>query len=332
MKAIIPVAGFGTRMRPHTFTVPKVLMNVAGKPMIDHIIDDLVAAGVDGLTIILGFLGDVIEKHVRKTYGQLELNFVVQHQMLGLGHAIGLGKPFHENDKELLIILGDTILQADFKALLATPHTALGVREVEDPRRFGVVELNGEGFISSMVEKPQNPPSNKAIVGVYKINDPKLLFKGLDHLVENDIRSAKEIQLTDALVYMLEQGHKMIPFDIQGWLDCGKPETLFETNRTLLDLTTAQSQKALQHKYPNSTIIPPVFIGEGCKLNESVVGPYVVLGEGSVVERSVLSDSIMGKNVKIKNAQLNGSLIGDDVTIQGRVSELNIGETSVVDL
>ncbi len=332
MKAIIPVAGFGTRMRPHTFTVPKVLMNVAGKPMLDHIISDLVEAGVDGLTIILGFLGDVIEEHVRKTWGSLELNFVVQTEMLGLGHAISLGKLFHEKDEKLLIILGDTILQADFKALLATPHSALGVREVEDPRRFGVVELDSAGLISSMIEKPQNPPTNKAIVGVYKINDPALLFKGLDHLVENDIRSAKEIQLTDALVYMLNQGHKMMPFSISGWLDCGKPETLFETNRTLLDLSSAESQKALQAKYPAATIVPPVYIGNGTTISESVVGPYVVLGDNCAIERSVVSDSIIGQNTVVRNAVLNGGLIGDDVSISGTPSELNVGATSVLKL
>ncbi len=332
MKAIIPVAGFGTRMRPHTFTVPKVLMNVAGKPMLDHIISDLVEAGVDGLTIILGFLGDVIEEHVRKTWGSLELNFVVQTEMLGLGHAISLGKLFHEKDEKLLIILGDTILQADFKALLATPHSALGVREVEDPRRFGVVELDSAGLISSMIEKPQNPPTNKAIVGVYKINDPALLFKGLDHLVENDIRSAKEIQLTDALVYMLDQGHKMMPFSISGWLDCGKPETLFETNRTLLDLSSAESQKALQAKYPAATIVPPVYIGNGTTISESVVGPYVVLGDKCAIERSVVSDSIIGQNTVVRNAVLNGGLIGDDVSISGTPSELNVGATSVLKL
>ncbi|MGF1574164.1 MAG: sugar phosphate nucleotidyltransferase [Sumerlaeia bacterium] len=332
MKAIIPVAGFGTRMRPHTFTVPKVLMNVAGKPMLDHIISDLVEAGVDGLTIILGFLGDVIEEHVRKTWGSLELNFVVQTEMLGLGHAISLGKLFHEKDEKLLIILGDTILQADFKALLATPHSALGVREVEDPRRFGVVELDSAGLISSMIEKPQNPPTNKAIVGVYKINDPALLFKGLDHLVENDIRSAKEIQLTDALVYMLNQGHKMMPFSISGWLDCGKPETLFETNRTLLDLASAESQKALQAKYPAATIVPPVYIGNGTTISESVVGPYVVLGDNCAIERSVVSDSIIGQNTVVRNAVLNGGLIGDDVSISGTPSELNVGATSVLKL
>ncbi|MBI5153676.1 nucleotidyltransferase family protein [Candidatus Poribacteria bacterium] len=147
MKAIIPVAGFGTRMRPHTFTVPKVLLPVAGKAMLDHIVDSLVEAGIEGITLIVGYLGDVIERHVRKKYPSLESHFVPQEEMLGLGHAISLGKNLHRNDKDLLIILGDTILQADFKALFSTPDTAIGVKEVEDPRRFGVVKLGADGAI-----------------------------------------------------------------------------------------------------------------------------------------------------------------------------------------
>lgn len=331
MRAIIPVAGFGTRMRPHTFTVPKVLMNVAGKPMLDHIINDLVDAGIDGITFIVGFLGDVIEKHVRETYGNLNLNFVEQTEMLGLGHAISLGKEIHQDDKDLLIILGDTILQADFKALFATPHSALGVREVEDPRRFGVVELDGDGFISSMIEKPQNPPTNKAIVGVYKINDPKLLFDSLDFIVENDVRSAKEIQLTDALVMMLEKGHKMIPFDIRGWLDCGKPETLAETNRILLSEIPESVQESYKSKYPTAAIIPPVSIAHCAKVENSVVGPYAVIGKGTEVTNAVIRDSIIGDHAKISNIVLDESLIGSDTVISGESRKLNIGETSVVE-
>ena len=185
MKAIIPVAGFGTRMRPHTFSTPKVLLNVAGKPMLDHIIDSLKEAGVDGVTLIVGYLGDVIEKHVRARYPDMDNHFVEQKEMLGLGHAISLGKALHHRDKQLLIILGDTILKADFPALLGTKDTAIGVREVDDPRRFGVVELKSDGSISRMLEKPEHPPTMKAIVGVYKIGDPALLFAGLDHIMQN---------------------------------------------------------------------------------------------------------------------------------------------------
>jgi glucose-1-phosphate thymidylyltransferase len=329
MRAIIPVAGFGTRMRPHTWNVPKVLMNVGGKPMLDHIMDDLIGAGITGVTLIVGYLGDEIERHVRETYPQLDNHFVVQEEMLGLGHAISLGKEIHKNDKELLIILGDTIIRADFKRLFASKHTALGVREVEDPRRFGVVELGPSGQIVAMVEKPQNPPTNLAIVGVYKINDPALLFAGLDHIIEAGKRSAKEFQLTDALAWMLEQGHVMEPFAIDAWLDCGKPETLFETNAVLLSEIPAAVQEEFRRRHPEAVIVPPVFVGEGAVLKRCVVGPNTVIGAGTRVEDSVVCDSIVGEEAVIARMVLHDSLIGDEAEVTGAAQSLNVTSTSV---
>ncbi|MEQ8820860.1 MAG: sugar phosphate nucleotidyltransferase [Sumerlaeia bacterium] len=332
MRAIIPVAGFGSRMRPHTYTVPKVLMNVAGKPMLDHIIDSLVEAGITGVTLIVGYLGDVIEEHARKKYSNIEINCVPQPQMLGLGHAISLGKSIHKDDDDLLIILGDTILQADFKALFSTPDTAIGVKAVEDPRRFGVVETDKSGRIVAMHEKLENPPSNEAIVGVYKINDPALLFSELDSLMESGKRTKGEFQLTDALAGMLERGHVMKPFQIDGWLDCGKPETLFETNRTLLDLSPAEQQKSYQAKYPDSVIVPPVFIAKGCAIKDSVVGPYAVLGENTSVKGSILRDTIVGAEAQLKNVFLDNSLIGDKAQVEGHPQSINIGDSSAVSI
>jgi glucose-1-phosphate thymidylyltransferase len=330
MKAIIPVAGFGTRMRPLTFTVPKVLLNVAGKPMLDHIIDALVEAGVTGVTLIVGYLGDVIERHVRKQYPNLESHFVPQEEMLGLGHAISLGADIHRNDDELLIILGDTLLKADFKRLFATPGTVLGVKEVEDARRFGVVELNAEGRITRMLEKPENPPTNLAIVGVYKIGNPALLFEGLDHIIRNDIRTKKEYQLTDALVYMLERNDPMVPFIIDGWLDCGKPETLFETNRILLADLPKSQQEGYAREHPRAVIVPPVFIGRNCRIEDSVVGPNAVLGDNCVLERAVIRDSIIAEGAQIQHIMLKESLIGSDASVRGHSHVLNIGDTSQI--
>jgi len=318
-------------MRPHTFTVPKVLLNVAGKPMLDHIIDDLVANGITGVTLVVGYLGDVIEKHVRATYPKLHSEFVRQDEMLGLGHAIWLTRNFHRNDKDLLIILGDTIVQADFKTLFATPQTAIAVREVEDPRRFGVVELREDGTISRMLEKPEKPPTKKAIVGVYKMNDPALLFAGLDHIMDSNQRTKGEVQLTDALQWMLGQGHVMRPFDIQAWLDCGKPETLFETNAALLAERPAAEQKAIAAAHPRAVIVAPVSIGKGCVLEDSVVGPNAVIGDGTKLTRTIIRDSIVGRDATIHSIMLKHSLIGDNAQVSGKSHSLNIGETSVVE-
>ncbi len=328
MRAIIPVAGFGSRMRPHTFTVPKVLLNVAGKPMIEHIIDALLDAGVTGVTLIVGYLGDVIKKHIRERYPNMESHFVPQPEMLGLGHAISLGKDIHKNDDDLLIILGDTILKADFKRLFATKDSAIGVREVDDPRRFGVVELNGDGQITRMLEKPENPPTKKAIVGVYKINDPTMLFDGLDHIIDNDIRTKKEFQLTDALAWMIDRGHVMRPFDIDKWLDCGKPETLFSTNRVLLEDIPNDVQMSYKERYKGNVIVPPVFIAEGCELKHSVIGPYAVLGKGVKVDRAILADSIVGDGASIRTIAMHESLIGKEADVTGYLTSLNIGEMS----
>lgn len=332
MKAIIPVAGFGTRMRPHTFTVPKVLLNVAGKPMLDHIIDDLVANGITGVTLVVGYLGDVIEAHVRKTYPKLPSSFVRQDEMLGLGHAIWLTREHHRADKDLLIILGDTIVKADFKTLFATKETAIAVREVEDPRRFGVVELREDGTISRMLEKPEKPPTKKAIVGVYKINDPALLFGSLDHIMDNNLRTKGEIQLTDALQRMLDKGHQMRPFDIQAWLDCGKPETLFETNAALLAERSAAEQKAIAAAYPQAVIVPPVSIGKNCVLENAVIGPNAVIGDGTRVKRSLVRDSIVGKDASLESIMLKYSLVGDNAVVRGHSHSLNIGDSSAIEV
>lgn len=330
MKAIIPVAGFGTRMRPHTWTVPKVLLNVAGKPMLDHILDSLIDAGIDGLTLVTGFLGDKIEAHVREAYPDLPLEVAPQHEMLGLGHAISLGKPFHAKDDRLLIILGDTILRADFKAMLAAPDTVLGVKEVEDPRRFGVVKLAGDGSISAMLEKPKDPPTNKALVGVYMITDPALLFAKLDEIIAANVTTAGEIQLTDALARMLADGHRMMPFDVDKWLDCGKPETLFDTNRQILDEIPPRVLDGFRMEHPGAMIIPPVHIGQECDLEECVIGPYAVIGQGTTVRRSIVRDSIIGGGSTIEDALVADGLVGAGCKVKGAFSSPNIGDSSEV--
>jgi glucose-1-phosphate thymidylyltransferase len=281
---------------------------------------------------VTGFLGDVIEKHVRETYPDLPLNVAPQEEMLGLGHAISLGKPFHEKDEKVLIILGDTILRADFKAMLASQDTVLGVKEVDDPRRFGVVELDGDGKIKAMLEKPKNPPTKMAIVGVYMITDPALLFAKLDEIIEEKVTTAGEIQLTDALARMLAAGHVMRPFAVEKWLDCGKPETLFDTNRQILDETPPLVLDSFRLQHPGAMIIPPVFIGDSCDLEECVIGPYTVLGNECVVRRSVVSDSIVGARTKITDAVIKDGLVGSDCELAGKAASPNVGDTSVVAL
>ncbi len=331
MRAIIPVAGFGSRMRPHTNTQPKVLLQVAGKAMLDHIIDDLVAAGVDGVTLIVGYLGDRIEEHVRKHYGNLTLNFVKQKEMLGLGHAISICKDIHQDDDRVLIILGDTIVKADFNKMFGMGSSALAVKEVEDPRRFGTVELkDGTDEITGLLEKAENPPTNLAIVGVYLMDNPKLLFEGLDHIIAKDIRTKGEFQLTDALAYMLEEGHTMRSFTIDEWLDCGKPETLLSTNRRLLEIEGHGKVEEYKKRFPTALFVPPVVVEDDCTIENSIIGPYVSMRHKVRVENSILKDCTIGKQATLRQVVLHDSMIGEDAVVEGVSGSLNVGDQSSV--
>jgi len=257
MKAIIPVAGFGTRLRPHTLTTPKVLLNVAGHPMIYFIIDQLIKEKlVSSIVFITGFLGDKIEDYIRKTF-KYDFRFIVQDEPLGLGHAIYCAKPAfgEKKDEEALIILGDTLFDVDLKKMCGSKSSVIGVKEVEDPRRFGVVEKDKKGFITKFVEKPASPdvsPSKEAIVGLYYLKNAKVLFNSLEYTITNNIKTKGEFQLTDALDKMLKEKEKMTTYKVQGWLDCGKPETLLDTNRYIL----AKNQK--KYKFNGSIIVEPV--------------------------------------------------------------------------
>ena len=327
MHSIIPVAGFGTRMRPHTYTQPKVLLPVAGKPILGHILDRLIAAGVTSTTIVVGYLGDKVEEYVRQTYPDLESSFVEQKELLGLGHSIWTAREYiPKNGDPLFIILGDTIFDVNLKNVFNLPTSALCVRPVEDPRRFGVAELEG-GYISRLVEKPEHPSSNLAIVGLYFFRDPKLLAECLDHIVSNDIRTRNEYQLTDALQLMIERGEKFSTFEIEAWYDCGKPETLLETNRHLLGL------KPQGHAGINgSLIIDPVEIAEGAEITNSVIGPYVSIGAGSVVRNTIVRDSIVGENCSLSNLNLDLSIVGNNAQAIGRPSVLNLGDSTSIEL
>lgn len=327
MHSIIPVAGFGTRMRPHTYTLPKVLLPVAGKPILGHILDRLIGAGVTSTTIVVGYLGEMVEEYVRKAYPQLESSFVEQKELLGLGHSIWTARDYiPSNGDPLFIILGDTIFDVDLKRVFTLPTSALCVRPVEDPRRFGVAELKN-GYISKLVEKPEHPTSNLAIVGLYYFKQPRLLAECLDHIVKNDIRTRNEYQLTDALQLMIERGEKFSTFEIDAWYDCGKPETLLETNRHLLGLKRERAAA-----WSGSVIVDPVEIAENVEITGSIIGPYVSIGSGSKLNNVIVRDSIVGENCSLSNAIMDLSIVGNNVQAVGHVSNLNLGDSSSVEL
>ncbi|MGC8741255.1 MAG: sugar phosphate nucleotidyltransferase [Candidatus Sumerlaeaceae bacterium] len=331
MKAIVPVAGIGTRLRPHTHTAPKVLLPVAGKPILGHILDELTRLGIEETTFIIGYKGDMIREYVQRTV-KFRANFVEQTEMLGLGHAVSLAKPFHYDDERVLIVLGDTIFKADLKSVFERDESALGVKKVDDPRRFGVVELDKMGNVKRLVEKPEIPPSNLALVGIYYLKNPRQLFDCLDENIQAGRRTKGEFQLTDALQLILERGHQMRVFMVEGWYDCGKPETMLLTNRDLLDMKIQDLEEyaRLADRYPGSVINMPVAIDESARLENSIVGPYVSISAGTILRSCIVKNSIIGENAEVSEIILEGSIISDNAKVVGTHTRLNVGDSSEI--
>ena len=323
MRAIIPVAGIGTRLKPHTYSTPKVLLNVGGKPIIAHILDKLLEEGISKATFVIGHLGDMIKEYVEKTYPSMKSSFIEQQTMEGLGHAIYTAIPTFD-DEEIFIILGDTIFDVDLKNVFKNKISSLGVKEVEDPKRFGVAVLKN-GYVEKLVEKPQTPVSNLALVGLYYVSHKKALINSLNELVEKDIRTKGELQLTDALQIMIEKGEKVTTFPVEGWYDCGKPETLLSTNQFLLN------KKSFSKKLNNVVINQPVFIAEDADVVNSVIGPYATIASGCKIKDCIIKNSIIDSNAQVEKALLDNSIIGSNAFIRGAYKRLNSGDSSEVD-
>lgn len=323
MRAIIPVAGIGTRLKPHTYSTPKVLLNVGGKPIIAHILDKLLEEGINKSTFVIGHLGDKIEEYIEKNYPSMKSTFIEQEKMEGLGHAIYTAIPTFD-DEEIFIILGDTIFDVDLKNVFKNKISSLGVKEVEDPRRFGVAVLKN-GFIEKLVEKPQTPVSNLALVGLYYVSHKKALINCLNELVEKDIRTKGELQLTDALQIMIEKGEKVTTFPVEGWYDCGKPETLLSTNQFLLN------KKSFFKRRDSVVINQPVFIAEDAEIMNSVIGPYTTIASGCRIKECIIKNSIIDSNSQVEKALLDNSIIGSNAFVRGTYKRLNSGDSSEVD-
>jgi glucose-1-phosphate thymidylyltransferase len=326
MKAVIPVAGIGTRLRPHTHTQPKALIPIAGKPIIGHIIDTLEQAGITEYVFIIGYMGDKIENYITKNYPNINSHFVIQTTGKGTGHAIWLAKEQLQKD-ELLIVLGDTIADVNIGNLIAQPQTTLCVKKVDDPRLFGVAEMNNDGTIKRLVEKPTIPKSNLALVGIYRIKESAKLFEAIEYNMQEKITTQNEYHLTDALMRMIETGVEMRTVDVDNWFDCGKKEILLDTNATLLKRLSYDTSK---YKFENTIIIPPVFIGENCNISNSIIGPNVSVGEHAILNYAVLKDSIIGPYAQIEYAILDRSVIGNDALLKGMKQSLNIGDSTEI--
>lgn len=329
MKAIIPVAGAGTKLRPHTYTQPKALIPLAGKTILRIIVDQLLEAGINEFVFIIGYLGDKIQDYVREKYPNLNATFVHQSERHGIGHAILLTRSI-VGDDEIFIVLGDTICEYDIKEMLAIPTSALCVKRVDDPRDFGVVELGEDGFITRVVEKPQIPKSNMALVGIYLIRETSFLFNCLENNIKNQVMSRGEFSITDAIECMIEHGARFRSFKVQNWFDCGKKDTLLESNATLLKKFGGIISP--EHNFENTIIIPPVSVAEGCDIKNSIIGPNVTIGEKTTINYSIIKNSIIGSFADLYDIVLTTSLIGSDTEVKGESRSLNIGDNTEIDL
>lgn len=329
MKAIIPVAGAGTKLRPHTYTQPKALIPMAGKTVLAIIIEQLEDAGVNDFVFVLGYLGDKIQDYVQENFPGIHAEFVYQNERLGLGHAILLTKEYVKNE-EIIIVLGDTVCEYDVKEMLQQPFSSLCVKRVDDPRSFGVAEMDEEGKINRVVEKPQIPKSNMALVGIYKIKETSLLFDCLETNVREGLRSRDEFHLTDALECMIQKGARFQSFKVLNWFDCGNKDSLLESNATLLK--KFGNSIAADHHFENVIVVPPVSIGKNCEIKNSIIGPNVSVGDHTTINHSIIRSSIIGSYADLFDIVLEESLIGSDTEVKGETRSLNIGDNTEIDL
>ncbi len=325
MKVIIPLAGKGTRLRPHTHVTPKPMLKIAGKPVMDYILDDLQKlGGIDQIIYITGHLKEKVEAHVKAKY-TFDSVFVEQRVQDGTAGAVQLAKPFV--DEPVLIIFVDTIFDADLSVIKTLDVDGIiWTKEVEDYQRFGVVVTDADGNMTKIVEKPKTPISKRANIGLYYVRNWRLLFEGIEHVLKSPANQG-EFYLTDAFQYMIEKGAKIRVIEVEGWYDAGKLDTLLETNRVILARGKASRPAGADAA---STVIDPVYIEEGVTIRNSRVGPNVSIGKGSSVDHCELRDTIVGVKSKLSKAKLVNSLIGDEVVISGVNGELTVGDHSEI--
>ena len=321
MKVIIPLAGKGTRLRPHTHLVPKPMLKIAGKPVMAYILEDLERlGGVEQVIYVTGHLKEKVEEYARTQFS-LPSVFVEQTVQDGTAGAVKLAQPYV--DQDVLIIFVDTIFETDLSVIRSTDADGIiWVKEVEDYQRFGVVVTDAQGNMTKIVEKPETPISKRANIGLYYVKNWELLYEGIDWTLKQP-KNKGEYYLTDAFQYMIDKGAKLQVVDVEGWYDAGKLDTLLETNRIVLDKGAARRPKDLEKSV---TIHDPVFIEDGVTISNATIGPNVTLGKGCRVESSTLTDTIVGSQCTIRHSTLHDSLIGDSVVIEGLRGALTVSD------
>lgn len=330
MKIIVPMAGMGKRMRPHTLTIPKPLIPVAGKPIVQHLVEDITKVchePVDEIAFVIGDFGKEVENNlIRIAEDQgAKGSIYYQDEPLGTAHAILCAAGSLTG--KVVIAFADTLFKTEMIADTDNSDGIIWVSKIEDPRMFGVVKLDGSGVITDFVEKPQTFVSDLAIIGIYYIKDGDNLKSELQYLIDNDIRDKGEYQLTNALENMKQKGKKLRAATVEEWLDCGNKDATVYTNRRILEIKKGAAQNlSPASNIKNSVVINPCFIGEDVKIENSVVGPYASIGKGTQVTNSILRNSIVQSNSVINSHCIDNSMVGNYVVLQNKLSELSVGD------
>ena len=332
MKIIIPMAGRGTRLRPHTLTTPKPLIPIAGKAIVHRLVEDLAklcADPIEEIGFIIGDFGDEVKAELCEIAKQVgaKCKIYQQEEALGTAHAILCAKD--SLDGNVIVAFADTLFNANFK-LDTEKDSIIWVQKVADPSAFGVVKLGNNNIITDFIEKPKQFVSDLAIIGIYYFKDGENLKNELQYLVDNDIQNGGEYQLTAALENMKNKGIRFVPGQVMEWLDCGNKDATVHTNQRYLEYIRDNQLIDETIDNDNSIIIPPVYIGKNVKLHNSVVGPHVSIGDGCVVENSIVKNSIIQKRTKIDNAILTNSTLGNFVTFEGHPQNISIGDYNVI--
>ncbi len=324
MKAIIPLAGKGTRLRPHTLDTPKPLIRVGGKPVMSYILDDLIELGVEEIVFVVGYLREVVEEFIGREYPQIKAHYVVQEVQDGTAGAVRLAKP--HVDEEVLILFVDTLFDADLSLAHNLPPDWAGViwaKEVEDYQRFGVIVTGEDGSMTRIVEKPSEPVSRLANIGLYYIREWELLFEGIEDVVRGSAGPGGEYYLTDAFQYMVDKGARLKTAPVGGWYDCGKLDTLLETNHHLLQ--TTRGGISSEANLVDVTKEGALRIEAGASVRGASIGPNVTLERDVVVENAVLQNCIVGRGTTIRGCDLHDSMIGVDSRVEGMKGRVNVG-------
>jgi glucose-1-phosphate thymidylyltransferase len=327
MKVILPMAGFGTRLRPLTWSKPKPLVPVAGKPVLGHVLDMFHRLPqLDEVIFVVGFLGEQVQEYVRTAYPNLRAHYVEQKDLLGQSQAIWLAKDYL--DGPVLVSFVDTLIDADFSRVASKPDEAIAwVQRIEDPRRFGVAELGTNGWVKRLVEKPADSANNLAVVGCYYLPSGQELVRAIQRQMDEGMRLGEEYYLVDALNLMLAGGLRMRAEEVNSWEDCGKPETLLHANRYLLENGRENSANCARE---GVVVVPPVFIDPNAEVYRSVIGPNVSLAAGCRVTDSIIRDSIVDEKAEIDRMVISESLVGCQARLAGKFGSFLIGDSSEI--